>query len=286
MTAQIAGFSISSNQQLIEDAVKDGLFVLHQYYRLQDTTAATPSFYGWGDLPHFGDTYSLAVKTVGGYFSGNQTIHPWMYDSKFEEYRDSRQYAPVISTTEYKLTDSVAYSPLAFKNIAFTSVSDNRVYRMQDTATFSGKGLCPDYTVGEKKGWLVWAVSDKPLSESNTQKLSLMIYRSELVFDAGKELYEVKNPSTEKIVLGGIYILPEITGIGQVTFKLLGFLHNENNKWNVVKLKDPSSASGAPGNTPAVGTGGLTRVVDTETTATAGDGDNSSKKKKSKKNKK
>ncbi|MDR1898267.1 MAG: hypothetical protein LBR10_15930 [Prevotellaceae bacterium] len=277
LVAQSLGLSISSNQQMIEDAVKDGLFVIHQYYQLQDTTAATPSYYGWNNNPHFGDTYSLGVKTTNGYYVGDRVIRPWIYDSKFEEYRNSNQFAPVFLKAEYRQFDSTSCSPLALKDVTPEIISENRVFFIDD-AIFDNKGFSADYADGTTKGWLVWAVTDKPLPEADRQPLSLLVYRSELVLENRKELYEVRTPSTQKTVLGGIYILPEVTEIGKITFRLLGILHYENDRWNVVKIKTVANMLSTPGSNSLLtpGSNSLLTPVVNDSEAGSDDANNSS----------
>ncbi|MDR3218067.1 MAG: hypothetical protein LBU22_03665 [Dysgonamonadaceae bacterium] len=229
-----AQFLNSSNQQLIEEAVKNGFFIIHRTYQLQDTTAATPAYYTWNDAPGFGDSYSLAVKTTTGYYVHDKAAHPWLYDSKFEEYRDSRQYAPVISASEYKQAGDSAYISLSCNDCETEAIVKNKVYLIRDSL-FENKGFSVDYSNGTKKGWLVWAVSDKPMEEQHTQTLSLLIYRAELLFETGKELYEIQEPASNKSISGGFYVVPEFDEIGQIRFRLTGLLHKENDHWQVVR---------------------------------------------------
>jgi hypothetical protein len=232
---------------LIEEAVRDGLFVVRQHYRLKDTTTATPEYWGLNGAPHFGATYSLGVKTAAGYYIDNRAAHPWLYDGNFDEYRDSRKFAPVVSQTDVRGLDGVAYRAVTSKDMPLTAVADSQLYYVGDSAAF-GRGFIEDNTpAGEKKGWLAWAVSDKPMrAGQDTIPVSLLIYRTELNFVNGQAEYEVKNPATNKTVLGGIYVMPETTAVGIITFKLSGVLHQKDGKWKVIGIKGNSAAAAVP----------------------------------------
>lgn len=237
LPAQQLGTLTSANQQLIEDAVKSGIFIVHRSYRLQDTTVATPTFFGWQNRNYFGETYSLGIKVKEGYYFTDKAVRPWKYDSKFEEHADSKKFAPVLSASEYRMLGDTSYNVLPNGNILTMEISTDRVYLTQDTALFHQKGFSVDERDGIKKGWLAWLVTDQLMEEENLQTPSFVIYRSELTFEQGKEKYEIRDPATNKHILGGFYILPEITDIGQISFRLAGLAHHEDGKWHVVRVK-------------------------------------------------
>jgi hypothetical protein len=174
-----------------------------------------------------------------------------MYDSKFDPYRTQNRYVPVFLKAEYRLLDSTAYLPVVWRD-SIVEVSPNKVYAVMDTA-FCHRGFTIDHTSGVKNGWLVWVLSGTPIPDNAAQPLSLVVHRSELTFTDDQPLYEVRTLSTERTILGGIYIVPQITAIGQIVVKLAGVLHLENDTWQVVKLASPvPGAADTPGGlTPA-----------------------------------
>jgi hypothetical protein len=237
---------ISGNQQLIEEAVQDGIFIVRQQYQLMDTTAETPEYWGLNGALHFGASYSLGVKTTKGYYLDRKAVYPWLYDDNFDEYRDSDKFAPVISQTGVRHLDSLAYRAIAFNDKSTTAVADSQFYYVDDSATF-GRGFIEDNTAGEKKGWLVWAVSEKTMQTvPDTVNVSMLIYRTELNFVNEQTEYEIKKPSTNKTILGGIYVLPETTDIGVITVKLCGTLLLKDDKWEVVKIRKNDPAAVVP----------------------------------------
>ena len=240
----------SANQQFIEDAVKNGVFIVRRCYRLQDTTTDPPSFFGWQNMDYFGETFSLGIKVVDGYLLGDSAVRPWEYDDKFKKHAQKERFVPVLSTSEYKTLDDTGYKPLPFREITTKEISAGRVYLAQDAAVFNQKGFSVDYSDGNKKGWLVWLVSDKPVEGQDHPAVTFMIYRSELTFERDKESYEVNIPATDKQPFGGFYVLPEITDIGQINFRLAGALHNENGKWQVIRVKNTKERPAEGGLTP------------------------------------
>jgi hypothetical protein len=227
---------LSPSQQLIEEAIKDGVFVVHSCYRLQDTTSDETTYYAWRNLAYFGDTYSLGVKVKKGYFTSDMANHPWKYDAKYEEYRRKNRYKPVISENYYRQINDTGYLSLSLENRSIKEISTNRIYLVEDTV-FQNQGFDVDNTNGLKKGWLVWVVTDKPLSEEENQEISFLIYRNELIFEAEKDTYniETKNLPRNKTILCGIYVFPKQQQIGEITFLLCGYLHMENAQWQVVR---------------------------------------------------
>ena len=230
----------SPNQQMVEDAVKSGLVILHQQYQLQDVTATTPSFYGWGGEKHFGESYTLSIKIPEGYYLSDPAAFPWKYDQNFEEYQNNPKYAPVLSKSEFRNLSDSLFSPSVTVSNPW-EVSENRIYSVHDTA-FTNRGFMVDTTsLGTLNGWIVWVEALKPLLEQTTQPLSCVIYSLELTIENGQLLYEVNAPSTRGTLLGGIYVVPEVTDVGQLTFKLLGILYQENNSWGVVRIQESTN---------------------------------------------
>ena len=240
--AQQPSFSLgnmsSSNQQLIEEAVKDGLFVVRQRYQLQDTTAQTPALFGWQNRNWFGESYSLGIKVKTGYYLSDKAIRPWIYDPKYEQYTANNKLTPVLSAREYRTVEDTVYKALPNNDISVKEISSSYIFQVQDSVSFEQKGFPVDTCDGTKKGWLVWLVTDKPLEEQTDQLPTYLIYRLEMNFEQGKDRYEIREPSSEKHILGGFYFVPAFNEIGQITFCLAGILNHENSKWYVVCLSD------------------------------------------------
>lgn len=251
--AQFRSFTgpASANQQLIEEAVREGLFIVRQAYQLEDTTAEPPAYYGRDGKSYFGQTYSVGARLCGGYVIDARLTAPWLEDTHFEEYRHSTQYRPVISKTEYRDIAEITYHPLAFRAENRDSVQKGSVCQQQDSLFSAGFSLWEEE--GLCKGWVVLAVGEKPLSESDSAQLSLLIYRTEVNLEADKQLYEIKAPATSLSVMGGIYVYPVVNGIGQLSFRLAGLVQQIEDKWYIMGVKGAAVADRISGSLTPIG---------------------------------
>ncbi|MDR1023133.1 MAG: hypothetical protein LBL94_07690 [Prevotellaceae bacterium] len=244
------GLQLSSNQQLIEDAVKDGIFILKQSYQIKDVATTPPTYYRWGDNPHMGTVYTVGIKAADGFYTCSKALSPWNYDKRYEQYRKVATYLPVISETSYRPLDSAKYAAMTFSADSSIFAVDSSIIHLK-TGLFERKGFREDYSPGAKAGWLVWIASDKNIAEADAVHISLTIYKTELRYEAGKNRYEVKKPAVAgKVIIGGLYLVPEVTGIGEIVFKLAGFAHKLAGRWNVVVPAASQAAARQVGLTP------------------------------------
>ncbi|MDR1683790.1 MAG: hypothetical protein LBS25_10470 [Candidatus Symbiothrix sp.] len=226
----------STSNQLIEDAVKNSFVVIHQRYQLQDSAGA---FYGADGKDYFGESYSLAVKTQEGYLIDNSALYPWKTDSRFEPYNGSEEYKPVLSESKYRQWNDSVYTDqfAAFKTNEAEIILENASYFMPGSQ-FGNEGLSVKELADKNEGWLVCVVAGQALLSDSVAKLSLVVYRWEMKTEADKSVYEI-NPKVPsgKTVVGGIYVLPEVTGIGVLSFRLLATLHSASGeKWQLLPV--------------------------------------------------
>ncbi|WP_163211647.1 hypothetical protein [Bacteroides sp. 519] len=226
-----AQFVYSDNQQLVVSAIENSLFVLRQSYQLKDTL--TNEYYGRGGRNDFGTLFSLGVKLQQSYCVTDKAIRPWEHDENFNRYRSSN-YVPIIIKTHYKeLCDSCYYETLEFHNRLLTEIHPNELYQLTDS-TFNKQGFETDTSVGKRNGWLVWLVAANTIEKADSVTVSYIIYRKELNRETGKNEYEIDAPSTNQHPWGGIFIVPEQTAIGQITFRLAGILMKKEDKWRII----------------------------------------------------
>ncbi len=238
--AQHTAFPVlSPSQQFVEDAVTGGIMIVRQRYRLQDDKS---KYWGFNNNPWFGENYTIGVKIQGGYMVSDKAVHPWNYDPNYDNYRSGGYRPEILETACRPATDSL-FSELPFAGSGYREISDKKFHAI-DSGFFNGVGFETDNTGGRKEGWLVWVIADKTIAEAPATALSFICYRSELTFTDGTSLYDVKGPSTQKKIIGGIYVLPVVTGVGRVTFRLAGMLHAEKEKWSVVRAVAGNSTGG------------------------------------------
>ena len=111
---------------------------------------------------------------------------------------------------------------------------------------FDYKGLTIKSLSDKNEGWVVWAVKEKSDNKDGNEKFNYLVYRHELNFEKGKTMYDVNDPKTDNPVVGGVYVLPEVTSIGVISFRLLGVLHSVNNKWKIIPIVNDIKRSTAP----------------------------------------
>lgn len=239
MMAQIF---MSSNQQLVEEAIKNGIVVIRQSYQLEDSVSHQ-RFGRYGN-EEFGKTYSLGVKVEGGILLENKAIRPWNYDENFVRYQDSHR--PVNIKTEVKeLKDSV------FSNAKLnvdSVVSNDPIANIPDSLTFSGKGFEVFSYSKPTDGWIIWITSSDEIHHCDSVVVqSPLIYKKKIEFNPDSISYSIELPQTPNKVWGGIFVVPEQTEIGQLTFKLAGVMVEEvSGEWNLYPVKAEPIAAVSP----------------------------------------
>lgn len=234
----------SQNQQFVEQAIKDGIFVIRQTYQLEDTT--TNQRFGRYGNEEFGFAASLAIRTTDGYVVDSNILFPWDTDSNFSRYRDSHR--PVLASSY-----SMEFGDSIMTQISFTldSVNSNqRKLSILCPTDYSSVGFDSKRYNGSTEGWVVWISNDSIISKYDGQKNpELTIFKRTIEFKADSVLYPIDTPNTTKEIWGGIFVVPEQTGIGQITFHLGGVIVKdvESNEWAVVPvIKQSASTSLRP----------------------------------------
>ena len=236
---QIPDILVSPNQQLVEEAVKEGLVVIRQDYRLQKTIQDSVSFYGRNGKDYFGRAYSLGVKADSGFYTLRNLLKPWETDENYERYRNDTTFKPVIFRTalrsvtmqEYTLSDANWTKGKTNASLTFLPDSIN-------------DGFTIDHTFGEKNGWVVLVTSDSNWEETEDSPFTSDIYRTSILTKDDEHAYTIKPPSTTRKILGGIYVCPVVLSVGKISFLLTGMLENDGENWKIsiftenIKTKD------------------------------------------------
>ena len=221
----------SSNQQFVEQAIKDGIFVIRQTYQLEDTT--TQQRFGRYGNEEFGAYSSLAIRTSDGIIADSQLVSPWETDSNFSRYRTSHK--PVIAQAYSKELDDSIMSPITF-SIDSLNLGQLRLAKLcpQDS---SFVGFDIKKYKSPMEGWVVWLSNDSTISESiGLKKPDFTIFKRTVEFHPDTVSYKIDTPNISKQLWGGIFVVPEQTEIGQITFFLGGVIVREidSNEWILV----------------------------------------------------
>lgn len=231
--SQISGISIGSgNQKFVEDAVKDGLFIVNQKYCLVDDSMR---YFGRGNREYFGQTISLGVKVDNGYIVDLKAVAPQKFDSDFNAYAD--RYSAKIKKTEYCPIGDTVLKPLRYSEAEIDTLIVDKIFYHKSNV-FENKGFMTEKSNGDKNGWLVWVLSD------NTG-YSIQVIRGNVRFIGGETEYNIeKLKISGKEILGGVFVVPQNTAIGQVTFKLAGVIGKNGEQWVVVRLPENNVLQG------------------------------------------
>ncbi|MDH8701075.1 hypothetical protein M2138_000414 [Dysgonomonadaceae bacterium PH5-43] len=224
---------ISPSQEMIEYAIKDGIYLVEQRYRLKNNEDG--KYYGRNNKSEFGKVYSIAVKLNAAYCIDEMVFTPWKLDDNYTSLseKEKEQYTPVLYKSNYRKIFHDNWNNFPLDTLNSTEIINGMYSLTDEKGEF---GLQIDVAEGLKKGWLVWVTTQDDSSKQDTIDLNLIVYRSEINITQDKGICEINQPVFPANIMGGIYIVPEVTRIGQVTFFLTGMIKNIDDKWVVVSL--------------------------------------------------
>lgn len=221
----------SQGQLLVEQAIDKGLCIVRQSYQLEDTI--TRKRFGRYGKDEFGAYSSLAIRTSDGYIVDSQLLSPWETDSNFSRYRTSHK--PVIAQAYSKELGDSIMSPITFSTDSL-NFGQLRLTKLcpQDS---SFVGFDNKRYISPTEGWVVWLSNDSTISESiGLKKPDFTIFKRTVEFNPDTVSYKIDTPNISKQLWGGIFVVPEQTEIGQITFFLGGVIVREieSNEWILV----------------------------------------------------
>lgn len=230
----------TSNQKIVEDAIKSGLVIYRQSYQLQDNS--TNQIYGKNGRDEFGKSYSIGIKVEDHLLVPKSALAPWESDQSYQRYTSTHR--PLLYKTRARIVcDTLEYEchPLIDSTII---LSDNRFIQLKDTTFLMSPGFAIDAHPGKKDGWVVWITSENNIEMSDTIRTeNFMIYNKELNISADSVRVKIDNPQTEKKIWGGIYITPKQTQVGTIQFYINGIMQYVGEQWYVYTLSRTTQIS-------------------------------------------
>lgn len=240
----------SPNQQLVEQAVRNGVVLLRQDYQLLDTV--TNERYGWNHRDMFNSVYSVGIKVGDGYVVSDRFMRPWSYDGRYLDLTGVT-YVPVVSKTMGRIITDTVMTEIKYGVSDVCPLEDSLAYRI-DCEDSELEGFTVNSSAGAKDGWLVWVVAeDSTLSDSSD--LSLVTYRYSMTLDDDTLSYRLPEPVASDYIVGGFYVVPQNTSVGKLDFKLVGFAALRDSLWYLVVeniTEEERSAEDASMLTPVV----------------------------------
>lgn len=224
----------SPNQQLIEDAIKNGIIVICQSYQLEDTT--THQRYGRYGNKEFGKSYSIGVKVNGGIAVTNKTMKPWEYDNNYSRYRDSHK--PIRYQTKVKELSDSSFSQI---NLDIDSIGTfHGISIIPDTISYNGHGFQYHKHEGKTDGWIVWITAPVDIQDCDSLRIvEHIIYRKNIEYHPDSLSYTIDVPQSTKKIWGGIFVVPQQTQIGELIFNLGGIIvETSPSSWQMFPIDD------------------------------------------------
>ncbi len=227
MNAQFFNFSLrSNNQQLIDEAMKGAFVKINQSYELCDTI--TNEHFGRNGKDYFSIIPFVGIETERGLILPITSATPWMCDIDYEEYKG--QYKPLVTSTQTsKINKSGDKARIIKQPFVGTKISKN-VLLINDS-TQQNLGLKVDTISGNKEGWVIWLSSNDNLTEIDSVRFSSIKKDIDVPIDG--ESMRIDKPDISEAILGGIYVTPIQSSIGQITFILTGVIYLDNDDWVV-----------------------------------------------------
>ncbi len=222
-------FKKSPLQTAIENSIKPGLFIVRQNFVLRKNS--TGEYFTQNGRNEFSFTYSLAVKTSGGYYININAAEPWKDDKSFQKLSNAQDYTPVISKTfvsrlddkaEYIKIDTGSIKQVVKKQPLFLkadSSSDNR--------TFLPLSFKP------QEYFTVWITIPDSMDLQKTTSAKMIFYTAtENEVATGN----ITVPENNDKILGGIIVAAGGSKIAVMEFQLAGIIVPDGDKWTTVML--------------------------------------------------
>ena len=225
--AQFMGFSFKSNNQIfIEQALQHAFVNVEQSYQLQDTIHN--EIFGRDGKDYFSIIPFLGMRTLQGLLIAQDAVHPWKYDEDFNQYEG--KYKPIVFRS--KLT--YLRSELESKETS-PVVTEVNVQKLTETPfalyvdSLHRNGLMCDTVAGSKSGWMVWVIDTK--NQNRPDSIRLVSYKKDLYIKHSTDTISVDIPDNNQPILGGIFVNPVQTHVGQITFLLTGVAVGKDKHW-------------------------------------------------------
>ena len=216
--------------EMISKIAKDGAFIFSQSYQLEDSVG---KFFGLSGNKEFGSENTLAIKVKNGYLIYDIARVPWDYNPRFTKFK--KRYTPVLFPSQYaELNAEARYDSIFYKNEGLVTIYPEQLYGMKSDIFFND-GFSVAHHVGNSDGFLIWYIQPSDMDMNTTTNLDIVVIpeKIEISDDRSKE-YQVSYPQVNGKIMGGLYIVPEISSVGRLDFIINGILIGSQDDWKLV----------------------------------------------------
>ncbi len=231
LTRDLSSFSPlkTPNQQIIEKVVNSGVFIMKQSYELADSL---DNRYGLSGNKAFGIDYTLAIKIKNGFIVNERAVRPWDFNNEFDKYRGS--YTPKLFPTQFsEVSGQCRYDSIVFREENLKMIFSDMLYAVE-SEQFFGDGFSLGGNWGDNDGWIVWFTKKKSMDLEINTNLNISIIQKKLnITPKVKDTYfsPIDSLKTSDEIMGGIFVIPEVTSVGHMELKLCGVICHLENGW-------------------------------------------------------
>lgn len=216
--------------EMISKIAKDGAFILSQSYQLEDSVG---KFFGLSGNKEFGSENTIAFKVKDGYLIYDLARVPWNYNPRYSKLK--KRYTPVLFPSQYsELAPKARYDSIDYNNEKLVTIYPEQIYGMKSDIFFND-GFSVAHHLGESEGFVVWYIFPTEMDVNATTNLDVIVIPEKINIseDRSKE-YQVTLPQLEGTIMGGIFIVPEISSVGRLDFIINGIIIESNEDWKLV----------------------------------------------------
>ena len=211
------------HQRLIEQVLLKSVVVLDHSYQMLDPEGNVVKGNNGSNI--YGRTYTLGIITDGAITVPLAFVEPWSQNPNLPEGFKPRSHEVRmrnLSDTAYKKADL---------GEASTVRGSESLYNLYFDAPY---GYQLDRKPGEKEGFYVLFTAKKSLAEQPSGKVSCILVDRPFELNKGTISYDLEVPPPLDPLIGGMYLVPETDDYGLLTFKLVGVLQQEGEKWSML----------------------------------------------------
>ena len=230
---QLPNIKFGTNE-LIESAVGEGVYIVRTNYALKEKK--TGKLFGLGGKHYYGYFVTVGYALPEGFVCDPIALAPWLNDKAYDKYRDNGDYEPVLLDSLY-VSQAVAKSTLQTFAISKTQRMPDSPWVLLSTQPANTKGFQTNAMEQDgTNGWIVWLSASSDANLGTDSQLVLTSTNKQIaIADSTKTAIEA--PLLTKGLLGGLYVLPEVIGVGEIRLNLRGVLAKEDDLWFIYPIR-------------------------------------------------
>lgn len=230
---QLPNIKFGANE-IIESAVGEGVCIVRTNYALKEKK--TGKLFGVGGKHYYGSFVTIGYALPEGFVCDQSILTPWLKDKTYDKYRDNGDYEPVLNDSLY-VSQAVGKSTLQTFAISKTQRLPDSPWVLLSTQPANAKGFKTNAVEqDEANGWIVWLSASSDANLGTDSQLFLTSTNKQIdIADSTKTAIEA--PLLTKGLLGGLYVLPEVTGVGEIRLNLRGLLAKEDDQWFIYPIR-------------------------------------------------